>query len=135
MKHFALLVFFGLIPVSGCSVSSGEPDTVVVAGSSTLTVTWTVDGTDDPRACAAEGADSIDVVVASPSGALVSEVVDDCQAGITHVSLPPGDYRADAALLDAAGHEITTRVALGPMTLYGNDDLVVDADFPSDSFY
>lgn len=135
MKHFALLVLFGLVPASGCAVESDQPETVVVTGSSTLTVTWTVDGTSDPGACDAEGADTIDVVVESASGALMSEVVDDCRAGITHVSLPPGDYRADAALLDSAGHEITTRVDLGPMTLFGSDDLVVDADFPPDSFF
>jgi len=135
MKHFALLVVLGLLPVSGCSVESDQPETVVVRGSSTLTVTWTVDGTSDPAMCTIEGADTIDVVVESPSGALVSEVLDDCQAAITHVSLPPGDYLADAALLDAAGHELTTRVDLGPLTLYGGDELVVDADFPPNSFY
>ena len=66
MKRFAWLVLFGLIPEGGCAVSTDQPETVVVNGSSTLTVTWTVDGTSDPRACAAEAATSIDLIPEEP---------------------------------------------------------------------
>jgi len=134
MKNCALLLLAGLVPVSSCAVSS-EPETVVDSGDSVLTVRWTVDGTSDPHACAAEGADAIDVVVQAPNGEVVAEAVESCERAATHVALAPGHYDADAVLLDPAGHTITTPVELGPITLYGSDELIVDADFPPDSFY
>jgi hypothetical protein len=134
MKHFAFVLFAGLLPVSSCAVSS-EPETVVVSGESVLTVRWTVDGSSDPRACAAEGADAIDLVVETPSGLSVAEAVEGCELSETHIALAPGRYEASAVLLDAGGHTITTAVELGPITIYENDELIVDADFPPDSFY
>lgn len=51
------------------------------------------------------------------------------------VPVAPGRYDADAVLLDSGGDTMTTAVALGPITLYGNDELILGADFPPDSFY
>lgn len=134
MKHAAILLLAGLLQVSGCAVSS-EPAPVVTSGDAVLTVRWTVDESSDPRACAAEGASAVDVVVQTRSAGVVAEVVEDCEVSTTHLALAPGSYDADATLLDSGGHAITTRVELGPLVLYGNDELVVDADFPPDSFY
>jgi hypothetical protein len=130
-----LVVLLGLVSPA-CFVESSEPDTVVVSsGDGVLTVTWTVDGTSNPSECAFQGADSIDIIVTTPSGAQMTEVSDACEAAATSIDLPPGTYDADAVLLDSAGHTITTAVDLGRFTIYGDDELVVDADFPEDSFY
>jgi hypothetical protein len=129
-----MVLLLGLA-ASACVVDSSEPDTVVVSGDGVLTVTWTVDGTSNPSECAFQGADSIDIIVTTPSGAQMTEVSDACEAAATSIDLPPGTYDADAVLLDAAGHTITTAVDLGRFTIYADDELVVDADFPEDSFY
>ena len=119
----------------GCSSEPSRPTTVVVAGDGLLTVEWTVDGTSDPNECAVEGADGLDLSIEDRLGAVVAEVTDVCEAGSTSVDLSPGSYFADAALIDAAGHSITTRVDLGAFTIRSGGESVLDADFPSDSFY
>jgi hypothetical protein len=133
LRNILLIAAVGL--AQGCVVGSSEPDTVVVSGDGTLTVTWTVAGTSNPDECAFEGADSIDIRVQTTSGASVADANEVCEAGAASVDLPPGGYVADAVLLDAAGHVITTSVNLGHFTIRGDDELVVDTDFPSDSFY
>ena len=132
-SRIALLVALSVLP--GCFVESSEPETIVVSGDGMLTVTWTVDGTSDPAECAFQGADAIDLVVQTSSGSVVAEVTDDCEAAATSVALPPGTYYADAVLLDSAGRAITTPADLGRFTIYGDDELIIDADFPADAFY
>jgi hypothetical protein len=131
---FALVAVALAAPLAGCTVSP-EPETIVVAPGSRLTVTWTVHGSSDPGACVAEGADAIDIVVRTAGGAFVAETTAACEDSATSIDLEPGAYGADAVLLDSAGHAITTAVDLGRVTLHGDDELVVDADFPADSFY
>jgi hypothetical protein len=128
----AALVFALAWPA--CAVSN-EPETVVVAAGSQLTVAWTIEGTSDPAACTAEGAAAIDIVVRTTGGVFVAEATAACEAAVTSIDLGAGAYVADAVLLDSAGHTITTAVDLGAVTLHGDDELVVDADFPADSFY
>ncbi len=135
MKRAFLPILLASALASGCFVDDG-PDTVVVSGDSgLLTVTWTVDGTDDPAICGFEGADTIDVFVERSSGGMQASVVDDCEAFVTSVELPRGRYFADALLMDRGGHPITTAVDLGYFEIFGSDELVIDADFPSDAFY
>ena len=130
-RSFAVIVAFAAL--SGCVVDDSTP--VAVAGDGMLTVEFTVDGTSDPAECTFQGADSIDVVVTTPNGAVVTEVTDDCRNATTSIDLPPGSYYADAVLLDHAGHTITTTVDLGGFHIYGDVELVVHADFPPDSFF
>jgi hypothetical protein len=136
MKTPSLLALSAALAVlPGCFIESSEPNTVVVSGDGLLTVTWTVAGTSDPSECAFQGADAIDIVVQTTGGSVIAEVTDDCEEGVTSISLPPGTYYADAVLLDRAGRTITTPADLGRFTLYGDDELILDADFPGGSFY
>jgi len=128
-KHLAALC--ALLP--GCVVD--DSPAVIVSGDGLLTVNWTVDGTTDPVACSVEGADAIDIQVTTPGGALVAEANDDCRAGTTSVELAPGSYFADAVMLDRASHTITSTVDLGGFRILGDDELVLEADFPADSFF
>lgn len=130
--NWLILVALGLVAPS-CVVDSG-PSTAVVAGDGALTVDFTVDESTNPNVCDAEGAASIEVDVFSPGGAAVAQVVDACRAGVTSVGLPAGSFDGTAVLLDGAGHAITTAVDIGPVRIYGGDELVVELDFPADSF-
>jgi hypothetical protein len=136
MKASVVMLFSAALAwLPGCFIGSSEPNTVVVSGDALLTVTWTVAGTSDPSECAFQGADAIDIVVQTTGGSVVAEVTDDCEEGVTSISLAPGTYFADAVLLDGAGRTITTPADLGRFTLYGDDELILDADFPGSSFY
>jgi hypothetical protein len=132
-SQFALSAALATLP--GCFIESSEPDTVVVAGDGLLTVTWTVAGSSDPLECEFQGADAIDIVVQSTGGSVVTQVTDDCEEGVTSISLPPGTYYADAVLIDIGGRPVTTPADLGRFSLYGGDELILDADFGADSFY
>jgi hypothetical protein len=135
MLRALLPLVFTALPLTGCIVDDGPDAVVVTPGSGLLTVTWTVDGTDDPGICGFEGADAIDLSVERASGGPEARVTDACEAFITTVELRPGSYFADALLTDVTGRPITTAVDLGYFDIYGGDELVIDADFPSDSFY
>jgi hypothetical protein len=135
MLRTVVPLILAFMPLTGCFVES-EPDPVFVSrGSGLLTVTWTVDGTDDPAICGFEGADTIDIVVERASGGTAAHVSEFCEVFVTSVELRPGGYFADAVLVDFGGHPITTAVDLGYFDIYGGDELVIDADFPSSSFY
>lgn len=135
MKNTAFALLIASLGLTGCFVDDG-PDTVAVArGNGLLTVTWTVEGTDDPAACAAEGADSFDLIVERASGGMAAHTSDACESFVTSVELNPGSYFADAILMDPGGHPITTAVDLGYFDIFGDDELVIDADFPPGSFY
>jgi hypothetical protein len=119
--------------VSGCLVESA-PEPAPIAGDGLLTVDFTVDGTTDPSECDFQGAASVDVLVMTPSGAAYADVTGSCRAGVLTVALPPGNYSANAVLLDRSGYVITTPAQLGAFTVYGDDELIVYADFPPSSF-
>jgi hypothetical protein len=135
MFRALLPLVLACLPLTGCIIDDDPDPVVVTRGYGLLTVAWTVEGTDDPSVCAFEGADTIDIVVERAEGGREAQVSDPCESFVTSVELPPGDYVADALLVDAGGRPITTAVDLGYFEIYGDDELVVDADFPASSFY
>jgi hypothetical protein len=62
-------------------------------------------------------------------------VVVDSATGFLVVDWSISGYFADAVLLDPAGYERTTPVDLGYFEIFGEDELVVPIDFPSNSFF
>jgi hypothetical protein len=135
LRALLLPLIVASLSLTGCIIDDDPDPVIVTRGYGLLTVTWTVDGTDDPAICAFEGADAIDIFVERSSGGMAAHVTDVCEAFITSVELRPGSYFADALLTDPVGSPITTAVDLGYFDIYGGDELVIDADFPSDSFY
>ena len=91
---------------------------------------------EDPNVCIMGQASDIDiVVVTSSSGALIGEFQAPCSAFSTTVStLLPGMYRATARLLDGSEAR-TTAVPIDAFTIVENSNLIVDIDFPADSFH
>jgi hypothetical protein len=135
MLRALLPLALACLPLTGCFVESDPEPVYVSRGYGLLTVTWTVDGTDDPAICAFEGADAIDIFVERSRGGMEAYVTDICESFATSIELRPGSYYADAMLMDRGGSPITTAVDLGYFEIYGGDELIVDADFPSSSFY
>lgn len=123
-----------LTALSGCGSDNGRQG-VVVVGDGVLVVDWTIEGASDPRDCASEGADSVDVVVSTAAGDPVGEFNGYCEDFNLSAQLAPGDYYGNATMLDAAGRPRTTSVDLGRFSIYGDDELHVPIDFPLDSFF
>lgn len=128
---FALVLSSLALPA--CVVDDSGPP-VVVVGDGLFTLRWTIEETTDPGACDYWQVDSIDVLVTRPNGRVVGDFLDDCAAFETSIELAPGTYYADATLLDN-GAAATTTVDLGRFVIYGDDELIVDAEFPADSFF
>jgi hypothetical protein len=123
-----------LTALSGCASDDGRRGAVVV-GDGVLVVDWTIEGVNDARDCASEGADSIDVVLSTAAGDAVGDFNGYCEDFDLSVQLAPGDYYGNATLLDAAGRPRTTSVDLGRFSIFGDDELHVPIDFPLDSFF
>jgi hypothetical protein len=126
-RAFALLAALGLF---GCAVEadSNPPPRRVSTG--VLVVDWSISGIQDPAICRQSDADVISVVIDGGG-----EFEDVCESFRTSIELAPGSYNGDAVMLDTSGDARTTAVDLGPFDIYGDDELVVPIDFPSDSFY
>jgi len=135
MRIHRWLVLAAAAALSGCSVSaSTEPNTVVLVNDGTLTLDWSIDGAQDPLVCSDFGADSIDVTVFDDLGG-ATEFQDSCDVFADTISLAPGDYTAQATLLDANGRDITTTIDIVPFTIVSDTDLSISIDFPQDSFF
>jgi hypothetical protein len=135
MFRALLTLVFACLPLTGCIIAEDPVPVVVTRGYGLLTVAWTLQGSDDPALCDLEGADTIDIFVERSDGAPEVEVSDLCEVFVTSVELRPGGYYADALLLDVRARPVTTAVDLGFFEIYGDDELVIDVDFPASSFY
>jgi hypothetical protein len=104
-----------------------------VAGS--LTLRWTVDEVNDPNVCIMGNAATLDVVLTTSDGQFVGEFAAACTSFATTISsLVADDYTGTAQLLDSGGRARTTVINLRPFTILENSNLIVDLDFPADSF-
>jgi len=135
----ALTLFgFGVVTAigsTGCVVeTSSPPPPATVAESGTFVLDWTIDGSTDPNRCNQSSAATIDIRVYA-GGGLSGEYQQACTSFATSISLAPGTYSADAAFVDGAGTERTTRVPINAFTIRGNDTLDIGVDFPASSYY
>jgi len=105
-----------LIGSPGCSTTTNDPSPAPVrTNTGTLTVDWTISN--------------------SAENSIVGDFVQPCSDGVTNITLDSGDYAADAALLDGAGAERTTRVNINPFSIHSDADLSIMVDFPANSFH
>jgi hypothetical protein len=103
------------------------------SGDATLTVEWSIAGSDDPDECSASDVRYAHIIVESRSHT-VDEFEARCDDGVAHVDLDPGTYWVTVVLRDRGGDDRTTAVESDRVTLYGHDDVTVHVDFPDDSF-
>ena len=124
----------------GCSVQASTdagppppPPPGPVAGS--LTLRWTVDEVTDPNVCIMGGAAAIDVVLHTTDGGFAGEFQQSCTNFQTTIApLTPSGYVGSAILIDAGGRQRTTAVTIQPFNIIDGTNLVVDSDFPANSF-
>jgi hypothetical protein len=121
---------------AGCFVEANDPaPPPVIDPSARLTVRWTVDEAVDPNLCVMGRAAAIDITVNAPSGQLAGEFQGACTSFATTISqLYPGNYGGQAVLIDSAGRDRTTTIDIRPFTVVARSELVIDVDFPADSF-
>src|SRR4029077_17326791 len=74
---------------------------------STLTVEWTIDGTDDPEQCDASGARYAEVTVESHGG-YTNTFTEDCDRFGVDIDVPAGRYWVTVVLLDRNEHDRTS---------------------------
>jgi len=127
---------------SGCffeaSTDAGPPPPppgppVPVAGS--LTLRWTVDEVTDPNVCIMGNAATVDIVITTSAGQFVGEFSAACASFASTISsLAAGGYAGTVQLLDSGGRARTTVIDLQPFTILENSNLIVDLDFPANSF-
>lgn len=125
--------------LAACSMGTDEPSTVVVSSNeplSTVTLRWSVKGSDEPSSCAAAAVDRIDISITSPDTDGELEAFQQrCEAFATSLTLASSSYAARARLIDAEGKALTKDVAVPSFTLSPGDDLVQIVDFPAASFF
>jgi hypothetical protein len=130
---FALVFAFAS---ADCVAEATDSRPVVVeSGMGLLVVDWSISGARDPAFCQQSDADVINVAVETSGGSFIGEFEQACEVFSTAIELAPNGYFADAVLLDPDGAARTTPVDLGYFEIFGDDELLVPIDFPSDSFY
>jgi hypothetical protein len=111
-------------------------DDVVFIGTGVVVIDWTINGTKDPNACVALGANNIRVTILTPDGlGGLGDFTQLCEAFATSITLSAGDYAADAFLEDATAAPRTTVVQIAPFTIFGDDQITIPIDFPQSSFF
>jgi hypothetical protein len=99
-----------------------------------LLVDWTINGQRDPDQCDQGNAEAIAIVVYRDDGVELAEYQASCRAFATHIDLPPGDYSAEAVLIDPSGVERTTVVNMQSFEIFAGIELDIPIDFPASSF-
>jgi hypothetical protein len=126
----------GAFGASGCFIETSDPGPPpVVVEPGRLIVRWLVTESNDPNLCVVAKVAAIDITVHTTSGEPAGEYQSSCENFATTISsLYPGNYVAEAVLIDSSGRPRTTIVDLRPFTIVDRTDLVIDVDFPADSF-
>lgn len=125
------------ISLSGCFVqASGDPPPPPPPPSAgDLTLRWTVDATIDSNVCIMGQASMIDIVLSPTDGQPSGEYQAACSDFATNVSeLRSGEYVGTARLIDPGGQARTTTLQLNPFVITSGSRLVIDVDFPANSF-
>jgi hypothetical protein len=124
------VLFAAAFTASGCSGAA-----VVAVPTGSVVMDWTINGAKDPAHCQISGAAVLHVSLHHAGGAFAGEYAQDCAAFATTIEgLVPDTYGGHVELVDQAGRPRTTSVDLAPFDVIGNATVVVDMDFPADSF-
>lgn len=133
LKSLAPLGMLGCLSLSGCFfVADDDGDDSAPVGS--LTVTWSIDGIQDPNDCIDLGVDRLELRIFSLRGDLVDEIEPYCEDFAVTVDLVDGVYDAEATLVDSFDTSATLTEPINEVDIQAGTDLQVDIDFPIESF-
>ncbi len=123
-----LLCCLGL---SGCLFVDGDDDDGDRVG--TLTLRWTIDGISDPLDCVDFDVDRLELRLYE-GGDLLDEAEPFCEDFSTTIELLDGVYDGEATLVDSFDRAATFTEPLDDIDIIAGTELVIDVDFPIDSF-
>jgi hypothetical protein len=124
----------GAASLAACTVHAGvapEPTPTDVTGS--LTVRWTIAGSDSPVQCSYYAVEDLELVVYDDSGGQVTTIDAACEAFNVTADLDPGSYTADATLVDVNRKPRSLTLPINNIRVTTGTDLAINVDFPSRS--
>jgi len=133
-KSLAPLGVLGCLSLSGCFFVGDDDNDDGPAPVGSLTVTWSIDGIQDPDDCVDLGVDRLELRIYTLRGALVDEVEPYCEDFAVTVDMVDGRYDAEATLVDSFDAAATLTEPIDDVDIVAGTDLQVDIDFPIDSF-
>ena len=126
--------------LTGCYVSTEPlpgpepgPLPVIPIATGTVTVSWTVAGSHSAPACSQFGAEQLELVVRDSAQRPVTTVRAPCTDFSVRVTLPRGNYEAEARLVDASGNDVSTALPIPDIRIVPGTNLTIDTEFPSTS--
>jgi len=118
--------------LAGCEVHAyGDDDYYEDEGS--LSLDWTLDDTDDPRACDDYEAYDLELIIYDDRGGVASRISPPCDEFGVSIDLLDGVYSLDATLVDRSGRDVSTTLKLDDIDVYAGEDTPISLDFPQDS--
>jgi len=122
-----------------CAATTGcygeSTTTVVVVGTGSVTLRWSIDGSFDPRACDAFYVASARIDLYDVNGRPIRTAFVDCRQFSAQFDLTEGTYSARIEMTDPAQQPRSTSIPIQPFAIIGGTNLNIDTDFPRDSFF
>lgn len=118
---------------AGCEIHTADDDDGYSRGRGLLIVDWTLDETDDPRACDDYDARSLEIIIYDDRDNAVDTIEPACDEFEASISLPDGVYGVDATLLDRSGADVSTTLSIDDIDVYGGEDTPVSIEFGQNS--
>lgn len=134
LKSLAPLGVLGCLTLSGCFFVADDDTDDGPAPVGSLTVTWSIDGIQDPDDCVDLGVDRMELRIYTLRGDLVDEVEPYCEDFSVTVDMVEGRYDAEATLVDSFDAAATLTEPIDAIDIIADSDLQVDVDFPIESF-
>jgi hypothetical protein len=130
------------IGVVGCAGEATTSDSASLVGTNDdassepgwLLLDWSIAGDNHAEQCDLSHSAAIAVTVGTANGEARRVHQATCMAFNATIQLTPGDYIADAVLLDGAGESLTAPVALQPFEISSGLARRVPLEFPLSAF-
>ena len=117
-------------PDSGSGSPSASPPTSSSTGA--ISVLSSIGGTTQTSSCGMVGASALELAVFEGPDHYTT-VTSPCTDFQITVTLPEGDYNADATLLDSQSRPVSTTLTLYDLRVISGTNLKVEVDFPMSS--
>jgi len=121
------LLSFAALASPGC--------VIVTHDTGTATLRWSVEERYAARDCDFHHASTVQISVYEMNGSFTSQVYASCASFYTTVTLHEGWYTAHLTMLDANHRAVSTTATIPAFRVYIDEDTLVEADFPANSFY